>query len=62
MVFVNTTVLINVLLKMASAIVSVLRWCPFCLLPHQEFLQDQQVGLSQSSFKLLPLFWDLEHL
>ena len=25
-------------------------------------LQEQQVGLTQASFKLLPLPWDLEHV
>ena len=35
---------------------------PSCLLLLQEALQDQQMGLTQASFKLLPLHWDSEHV
>ena len=33
---------------------------PSCLLPFQEALQDQLVGLTQAPLKLLPLCWDSE--
>ena len=35
---------------------------PACLLSLQEALQDQQVGLTQAFFRLLPLCWLLEHV
>lgn len=35
---------------------------PICLLSLQEALQDQQVGLTQAFFRLLPLCWLLEHV
>lgn len=35
---------------------------PRCLLLLWEALQDHQVGIIQSPFKLLPLHWDLEHV
>ena len=31
-----------------------------CLQPIQEALQDQQVGLTHASFKLLLVYWDSE--
>lgn len=34
--------------------------CSSCLLPLQEALKDQQVGLAHDPFKWLPLHWDLE--
>ena len=47
---------------MAAASVCVPRVSPNCLLLLQETLQDQQVGLTQVSFKLLLLPWVLEHV
>lgn len=35
---------------------------PTCLLSLQKALQDQQVGLTQAFFRLLPLCWVLEHV
>ena len=46
---------------MASASVCVSRGSCSCLLPLGEALQDQQVGMTQAPFKLLPLCWILEH-
>ena len=45
---------------MASASYYVPRVSTSCLLPLQETLQDQQVGLTQGHFKLLPPPWVLE--
>ena len=45
---------------MAAANLCVHSRSPSCLLPLWEALQDQQVGLTQSPFKLLPLCWVLE--
>ena len=42
---------------MAAASIYTLRVSSSYLLPLQELLQDQQVGLTQSSFKLLFLLW-----
>ena len=47
---------------MAATSVSVSRNILSYLLPLQETLQDQQVGLTQVPLKLLPLCWDLEYV
>ena len=46
---------------MAAASVPVPWMSSSCFLPLQETLQDQQVGLTQASFKLLLLLWVPEH-
>ena len=46
---------------MATTSISVLRRSLSCVLPPWEAFQDQQVGLTQAPFKLLPLYLDLEH-
>ena len=43
-----------------AANISIPRGCPSYLLSLWEALQDQQVGLTQTPFKLLPLPWDSE--
>ena len=48
--------------EMASASIYVLRGNFSCLLLLQEALQDQQMGMTQAPFKLLPLPWVLEHV
>ena len=52
----------NVLPKVAATSIDVPRVSLSCLLPLQEDLQDQQVGLIQVPFKLLPLHWESEHV
>lgn len=46
--------------KMSLTNVSIPRELLDCLLPLWQLLQDQQVGLTQASFKLLPLHWAYE--
>ena len=46
---------------MAAASVCFIRVSSYCLMPVQEILQDQQVGVTQAPFKLL-LLWVLEHV
>ena len=48
--------------KLSAASVSIPRGSRSCLLPLQEALQGQQMGLTLAPFKLLPLFWDSEHV
>ena len=48
--------------KIAAASIFVPRRCPNCFLSLQEALQDQQGGLTQASFKVLPLCKDSEHV
>ena len=48
--------------EMASASIYVPRGNFHCLLLLQEALQDQQMGMTQAPFKLLPLPWVLEHV
>ena len=45
---------------MATARISIPRGSSSCLLPPQEAIQDQQMGLTQAPFNLLPLCWDLK--
>ena len=47
---------------MAAASVYIPGMSPSFLLPLQETLQDQQVGLIQVPFPLLLLLWVLEHV
>ena len=47
---------------MVATSVSIHTGSPCCLLALREALQDQQVGLTQAPFKLLPLRGDLEHV
>ena len=48
--------------EMASASIYVPRGNFGCLLLLQEALQDQQMGMTQAPFKLLPLLWVLEQV
>ena len=52
----------NELPEVATTSVCVPRVSSICLLPVQETLQDQQVGLTQAPLKSLPLPWVLEHV
>ena len=47
---------------MVATSVYVSRVSSSCLLPFWETLQNQQVGLTQTSFKLLLLLWVPKHL
>ena len=53
---------LNELLNMTVTSIYVPRVRSSCLLPLWEALQDQQVGLTQASFKLLILPWVSEHV
>lgn len=47
---------------MAGTSILVPRGSPSCLLLLRGSVQDQQVGLTQASFELLPLNWDSVHV
>ena len=47
---------------MGAANLCVPKGSPSCLLPLQEALQNQQMGLTLAPFKLPPLLWDSEHV
>lgn len=48
--------------ELAAVRISVLSRHPSCLLPLWQALQDQQVGLTPATFKLLPLCLYFEHV
>ena len=50
----------NKLPQMAASTIYITRDRPRCLLSLWESLPEQQVGLTQASFKLLPLHWAYE--
>ena len=52
--------IVNELPEMTTTSIFALKRSPSCFLPLQKALQDQQMGLTQAAFKLLPLHWDLE--
>ena len=48
--------------QMAATSFLISRGSPSCLLHLWEALQEQLVGLTLPPFKLLPLYWDLNHV
>ena len=63
MVLANTSVFVVVRAPQISVTsMYVPRVSSSCLLPLQESLQDQQMGLTQAPFKLLPLHWVSDHV
>lgn len=63
MVVARTSVLlVECALRMAAASACEPRGSFICLLPYQEVLEDQQVGVTQAPFRLLLLPWIPEYV